>query len=56
MLLFCLHGFEMIQRVDTMMEDLAVHQDRVSVTEASVAAIPLGGNWDPAGAVAVAEA
>jgi hypothetical protein len=55
MLLFCLHDFEMIQRVDTMMEDLAVHQDRVSVTEASVAAIPLGGNCDPDGAVAVAE-
>jgi hypothetical protein len=55
MLLFCLHDVEMIRRVDMMMENLAVRQDRVSVTDASVAAIPLGGSWDPAGAVAVAE-
>jgi hypothetical protein len=55
MLLFCLHDFEMIHRVDMMTEDLDVRQGRVFVTEANVAAILLGGRWGPAGAVAVAE-
>ena len=55
MLLFCPHDFEMIHRVDMMMEDLTARQDQVSVTEASVAAIPLEGSWNPVEAVAVAE-